>query len=140
MRRRFDLIDSILGGIERGVLLALRDDPSCVRGLCCGQELPAWGPEHTTRLVNEFGRARQHYTSCPVWIADRDLDLAFRARQKQLDSGEYDPDDDPTVPTLADLIYGRASIEEWAELYAGDVPQDWTDEEEREFTGEAAVS
>lgn len=74
MQREQGRIDSILEGIEKGVLNTLREDPSIVMNMCCGDALPVTGdgdPEVEVRHA--------HYTNCEVWQAMRDQELATHA-------------------------------------------------------------
>lgn len=124
MRTRFDLLDSILDGQERGVLLTMRDDPSSVAHLCCGTGIP---------LVTNDDERHPHYTNCILWQLDREIGFAEkRERDAQRAALEADIEEIPEGPSLEDLIYGRASLEEYAEMYAGPSPV-WTEREERKW-------
>jgi hypothetical protein len=75
MYREFRLLDSILAGDERGVLLTEHDDPSTVFGFCCGDdllgELPINSMEAENVRIEEAGVGRAHYTACPIWQREK---------------------------------------------------------------------
>lgn len=57
--------DSILEGLIVGVHIAAWSDPSTLVSFCFGEGLP--------KLYPEAGPPFDHYTSCPIWTAERDL-------------------------------------------------------------------
>jgi hypothetical protein len=74
MYREFRLLDSILAGDERGVLLTEYEDPSTVFGLCCGDdlgELPIGSREQEEARVADGAPGRAHYTNCPMWQLEK---------------------------------------------------------------------
>lgn len=75
MYREFSLLDSILAGDERGVLLTEQEDPSTVFGFCCGDdvlgELPINSADAEDERVREAGVGRAHYTACPIWQREK---------------------------------------------------------------------
>lgn len=66
-------VDSILDGVERGVFLAQKTDPSAP-GLCCGNGMPSLFPSQKDDLfvtaAEEGVAIPGHFTLCPVWAAE----------------------------------------------------------------------
>lgn len=61
--------DPILEGAPVGVVIQLKDDPSTLGNLCCGQGDPVPDPDHLRH--RRFGDG--HYTACPIFLADREI-------------------------------------------------------------------
>lgn len=61
--------DSILEGIAPGVYLAAWSDPSTLISWCFGTGLP--------QPYAEAGPPFDHYTTCPIWAAEKDLKQAM---------------------------------------------------------------
>jgi hypothetical protein len=68
--------DSILGAMAGGTpLITDREDPSTLRGFCCGHGLPK---------VTEGQPARAHYTFCPVWEAAERVERERREAEEPI--------------------------------------------------------
>lgn len=65
MHREFTMLDSILAGDERGVLMTVHDDPSTVFAFCHGEEIPLLD------ITAEGAELRLHYTNCPLWQREK---------------------------------------------------------------------
>lgn len=65
MHREFKLLDSILAGDERGVLLTAAEDPSTVYAFCEGEELPL------VDIGQDGAEFRAHYSNCPIWQREK---------------------------------------------------------------------
>ncbi|MCA1571192.1 MAG: hypothetical protein LC798_12915 [Chloroflexi bacterium] len=123
MHNRFEVVDSILKGAARGVLLTMTDDPSSIQNLCCGRGLP---------VIDEPDVGHDSHTCCPLWRLDRQMSWAeAEAREATVSDDDAEPDDGPS---LADLIHGRASLEEYGDRFAGPAPQ-WGPREEAVYQG-----
>lgn len=61
--------DSILEGAPIGVHIAALQDPSTLIRWCFGDGLPAVAPDRTPWVA--------HYTTCPVWLAEKELGQAM---------------------------------------------------------------
>lgn len=78
--------DSILEGLIDGVHIAAWADPSTLVSFCFGDGLP--------KLYPEAGPPFDHYTSCPIWAAEKDLkqvlDRVGGLFESELDERYYD--------------------------------------------------
>lgn len=66
--------DSILEGVEKGILNTLREDRAVVANFCCGDALPVTGEGDP-----DVEERHAHYTNCVVW---QELRKAQLARQR----------------------------------------------------------
>lgn len=63
--------DSILDGMDKGILNTMRDDYSVVANFCCGDALAVTGEGDP-----EVEERHAHYTNCVVWQEARNAELA----------------------------------------------------------------
>jgi hypothetical protein len=75
-----------------GVFLSMKSDPTSVIRFCHGDELPV--------MHDADGQARDSYTYCPVWQAEKDRIFEGRARATR------DPEPEEVSMGLADAIEG----------------------------------
>lgn len=66
--------DSILEGAPVGVFISVKDDPSTLANLCCGQGEPVLSPDDLPN--REFGQG--HYSACPIYAAAQEIKAAER--------------------------------------------------------------
>lgn len=70
MERDAARADRILEGAPVGVFLTVKDDPSTIQHFCCGTQAPSPNPD---------GEPVAHFSSCPVYLADGEIESAQRA-------------------------------------------------------------
>jgi hypothetical protein len=75
--------DRILEGAPIGVVLSMHEDPSMVFGFCLGDDAPA-----TNADEQRGGRIPRHYTACPIYAADKDIEEASKRLFGELATGD----------------------------------------------------
>lgn len=83
MERDAQRADPILEGAPVGVNLTMRGDPSMVFGFCLGDDMPA---RHADEQRGD--RIPRHYTACPIYAADKEIEEASKRLFGELVTGD----------------------------------------------------
>lgn len=85
MERDAARADRILEGAPVGVFLSVKDDPSTILHFCCGTQAPSPDPD---------GEPVAHFSSCPVYLADHEIEQAERAFAMREPDSAFVPEPD----------------------------------------------
>lgn len=99
-------------GGDGDVVLTVKGDPSTIERFCCGDAVPV--------LDDAGGKARDSYTYCPVWQAEK---LRIEQGREMLAGGGLAPEPDPPVAHFDD---GRGNVRDAPVGSSYDDPDPWS--------------